>query len=87
MRSIAAERSIAVAQVALAWLLARPVVTSVLLGATRMQQLEENLNAVDVVLTPEDIARLDAATAPPPVFPDGTQMDRLTARALAGTLK
>lgn len=87
MRSIAAERSITVAQVALAWLLARPVVTSVLLGATRMQQLEENLNAVNVVLTPEDIARLDAATAPPPVFPDGTQMDRLTARALAGTLK
>ena len=72
-----------VAQVALAWLLARPGVTSILIGATKVHQLEENLAVMNVALTQADIDRLDAATALAPVHPDGTQPDRVTARALA----
>ena len=49
-------------QVALAWLLARPAVTSVILGARTLEQLEDNLGSVDVRLTPEETARLDEAS-------------------------
>jgi aryl-alcohol dehydrogenase-like predicted oxidoreductase len=51
-------------QVALAWLLARPVVSSVIFGARTVAQLEENLGAGDLELPAEAVARLDAASAP-----------------------
>jgi aryl-alcohol dehydrogenase-like predicted oxidoreductase len=50
-------------QVALAWLLARPAVTSVIFGARNLRQLEENLSAVEIVLSDKAIADLDAASA------------------------
>src|SRR5262249_55220862 len=50
-------------QVALAWLIARPAVTSVIFGARNVQQLEENLGAGDLVLPDKAIADLDAASA------------------------
>src|SRR6201999_3624213 len=56
MRTIAAAHGAQVAQVAIAWLLARTAVTSVLVGATKLQQLEDNLAAVDLTLTPEEIS-------------------------------
>jgi aryl-alcohol dehydrogenase-like predicted oxidoreductase len=52
------------AQVALAWLLARPAVTSVILGARTLEQLDDNLAAVDVRLSTEDLERLDVASDP-----------------------
>jgi aryl-alcohol dehydrogenase-like predicted oxidoreductase len=70
MRAIAAGHGASVAQVAIAWLLARPAVSSVLLGASKLGQLEDNLGAADLKLTPEDIAALDAATTPAPVYPN-----------------
>jgi len=71
MRAIAADHDASVAQVALAWLLARPQVSSVLVGASRMSQLEDNLAAADVELSPDQIAALDAATDSKPDFTVG----------------
>ncbi|MDH4574371.1 aldo/keto reductase [Salinicola acroporae] len=69
MRAIADARGISVARTALAWLLAKPHVTSVIIGAKRVGQLEDNLGAVDVVLTEEELARLEAVSALPPEYP------------------
>jgi aryl-alcohol dehydrogenase-like predicted oxidoreductase len=69
MRGIAAARGSSVPQVAYAWLLARPQVSSVLVGATTLEQLDDNLAAADLVLSPEDIAALDELTRPARVYP------------------
>lgn len=69
LEEIAAARGCSMAQLAIAWLLARPGVDSVLMGATKTHQLEDNLRAVDVRLTAEDIDRMDAATAIKPIYP------------------
>jgi aryl-alcohol dehydrogenase-like predicted oxidoreductase len=86
LRAIAASRRASVAQVAIAWLLARQAVTSVIIGSTRLGQLEDNLQAAAVSLTAAEIAELDAATAPAPVYPnffmDNIAQDRPVAEAL-----
>ncbi|MGS0943039.1 aldo/keto reductase [Pseudomonas luteola] len=69
MRAIGDARGISVARVALAWLLAKPYVTSVIIGAKRIDQLEDNLGAVNIVLTDEELARLEAVSALPPYYP------------------
>lgn len=56
-------------QVALAWLLARPVVSSVIFGARTVAQLDDNLGAGDLELPAAIVARLDAASAPPLGYP------------------
>jgi aryl-alcohol dehydrogenase-like predicted oxidoreductase len=58
-----------VAQAALNWVLARDGVTSVLIGARTLQQLEDNLNVLSWDLSPEEIERLDALTEPPRLYP------------------
>jgi aryl-alcohol dehydrogenase-like predicted oxidoreductase len=75
MRAIAATQGVSVARIALAWLLARPHVTSVIIGAKRIEQLEDNIGAVDVVLTENELARLEAVSALPPYYP-GWMIDR-----------
>ena len=73
------------AQVALAWLLARPAVTSVILGARTIEQLDDNLGSVDVVLTREDIDRLDAASDPGAAdYPYGGPGTEQRSRNIAG---
>ena len=69
MRPIAAAHGATVAQVALAWLLHQPVVTSVIIGAKRIEQLDDNLKSVDVKLTADDLAALDKVSALPPEYP------------------
>jgi len=69
MREIAAAHDASVAQVALAWLLARPFVTSVIIGAKKIEQLEDNLGAVSLKLTADDLVRLDAVSAPSAEYP------------------
>ncbi|MFE9841546.1 aldo/keto reductase [Streptomyces goshikiensis] len=69
---IARETGKAIPQIALRWLLQRPTVSSVLIGARDEEQLRQNLGAVGWSLTPEQMAALDAAsrrTAPYPYFP------------------
>jgi aryl-alcohol dehydrogenase-like predicted oxidoreductase len=69
MRPIAEAHGSSVAQVALAYILAKPFVTSVIIGAKRIEQLEDNLKAVDVKLTAEDLKTLDEVSALPPEYP------------------
>ena len=63
-RAIAAERGVPMAQIALAWLLSKPAVTAPIIGATKMYQLEEALGAVEIVLSADEIARLEASYRP-----------------------
>jgi aryl-alcohol dehydrogenase-like predicted oxidoreductase len=67
--AIAKAKSASVAQVALAWLLAQPGVTSIIIGANKMSQLEDNLKAADLQLSPEEVEQLSATTAPPAMYP------------------
>lgn len=69
MRRIADGQGCSVAQVALAWVLGRPGVSSVLLGATKLVQLDDNLGAANLRLSEQDISELNAMTAQPPNYP------------------
>ncbi len=66
--AIAAEKGYAPAQVALAWLLQLPGVTAPIIGASKIYQLEEAVAALDIVLSAEDVARLEAPYQPHPVL-------------------
>jgi aryl-alcohol dehydrogenase-like predicted oxidoreductase len=69
LRPIAQAHNTGVATIALAWVLAKPFVTSVIIGAKRIEQLEQNLAAVDVQLTAEETKQLDEVSALPPEYP------------------
>ncbi len=59
VKKVASEAQRSPAQVALAWFLSKPTVTSVLLGASKLEQLENNLGSLDAHLSPEQMKRLD----------------------------
>jgi aryl-alcohol dehydrogenase-like predicted oxidoreductase len=69
MRPIAEARDVSVAQVALAWLLQQPQVTSVIIGAKRPEQLADNLAATRLVLAADELAALDAVSQLPSEYP------------------
>jgi len=69
LRSIGEKRGASPPQVAIAWLLTRPAVSAVLVGASSPAQLQDNLGAADVKLAPEDLEQLDAATKPALPYP------------------
>jgi len=69
MREIGKAHEVSVARVALAWLLAKPHVMSVIIGAKTLEQLDDNLAAVDLTLSAEEIARLDEVSAIPSEYP------------------
>ncbi len=69
MRPLAEARGVSVAQIALAWLLHQPHVTSVIVGAKTQGQLRDNLAATEVRLTEADLAALDAVSALPREYP------------------
>lgn len=69
MREIGDAKGVSVARIALAWLLHQKVVTSVIIGAKSVEQLDDNLAAVDVTLTAEERERLDKVSALPPEYP------------------
>src|SRR5947208_2982041 len=66
---IAKAHNCSAARVSLAWLLAKPVVTSIIIGAKRLDQLNDNLAAVDLKLSPEELQQLDDVSALPPEYP------------------
>ena len=66
---IAEARGVSPARIALAWLLGRPGVTSVIVGARTDEQLADNLAAADLELTADERARLDEVSAPPLIYP------------------
>jgi len=69
MLGIAGEKGISVAQVALAWLLHQPAVTSIIIGAKKAEQLEDNLKAIDVVFTTDELNKLDEVSKLSPEYP------------------
>jgi aryl-alcohol dehydrogenase-like predicted oxidoreductase len=69
LQSVAAARGASPAQIALAWLLTRPGVSTILVGASKPAQLEDNLKAVDITLDADELRQLDAATASAPPYP------------------
>src|ERR1019366_4103362 len=66
---IAKETGKTVPQIALNWLLQRPTVSTLIIGARNQAQLRQNLGAIGWALTPEQIVKLDAASATPPNYP------------------
>jgi aryl-alcohol dehydrogenase-like predicted oxidoreductase len=69
MRDIAKARDATVARVALAWVLAKPFVTSVIIGARSIAQMEDNIAAAELTLTEEEVARLDSVSTLPSEYP------------------
>ena len=66
---IAQAHGCSAARISLAWLLAKPVVTSVIIGAKRLDQLRDNLAASDLQLTADELKQLDAISELPPEYP------------------
>jgi len=72
VQAVASGRGVTMAQVALAWLVDRPRVSSVILGARTVEQLRDNLGAAELHLDGDEVARLDAASDPAPAdYPYG----------------
>jgi aryl-alcohol dehydrogenase-like predicted oxidoreductase len=69
LKEIAARHQVSPARVALSWTLARPAVSSVIVAARKLDQLEDNIAAVDLQLAEEDIRKLDAASDPGVPYP------------------
>ncbi len=80
VQRIAKERGVSAAQVSLNYLLRKPAVSSVLIGATKPEQVVDNLKTVEWELTTEEIKALDSVSEPPRVYPkwmlDMTKLDR-----------
>jgi aryl-alcohol dehydrogenase-like predicted oxidoreductase len=69
MRGVAKAHGVSVARVALAWVRQKPFVTSTIIGAKTLEQLNDNLEAVSLILTPEEIAKLDEVSADRSQYP------------------
>ena len=78
MRPIAEAHGVSVARIALAWLLHQPFVTTVIVGARSTEQLDDNIAAVEIKLSAEELATLDKVSALPPEYP-GWMIARLNA--------
>jgi aryl-alcohol dehydrogenase-like predicted oxidoreductase len=79
MRTVAGAHGASVAQVALAWLLAQPAVSSIIIGARKPEQLDDNLKSIDLVLSPDELKALDEASrlkVEYPVWMDAFPSDR-----------
>ena len=75
MQDIAQSKKATVAQIALAWLLHQPVVTTIIIGANKTEQLKDNLNSIDIVLTEDELVKLDNVSKLAPEYP-GWMIDR-----------
>jgi aryl-alcohol dehydrogenase-like predicted oxidoreductase len=85
VQEIGGSRGLSMAQVALAWLVDRPTVCAVILGARTQEQLEDNLGAAGVHLSDDEIRRLDDVSDPnPPDYPYGGPGVEQRSRRLAG---
>ncbi|MBS1184344.1 MAG: yajO, partial [Proteobacteria bacterium] len=82
MAEIAKTKGVSVAQIALAYVLHKPFVTSVIIGAKSVEQLDDNIAAGEVVLSADDLVRLDAVSALPAEYP-GWMLERQGAERTA----
>ena len=70
LTEVSRRHAVSVAQVALAWVLAQDSVTSVIIGARKLSQLEDNLKSIDVALSADDLKALDDASRLTPEYPE-----------------
>ncbi|MFB9910375.1 aldo/keto reductase [Rhizobium paknamense] len=84
LKTIAARHSASAAQIALAWLLSRPVVTSVIVGIKKPEQLADNLKAFDIKLSDDDLKALDEVSRLPARYPGWIQTYNAKARVPQG---
>ncbi len=75
--AIAADHGVSCAQIALAWLLQKPQVTSIIIGAKRTSQLDDSVGAATLTLSADEISRLDAVSALAPSYPGWMQRARI----------
>lgn len=75
MQEIATTKNVTVAQIALAWLLHQPVVSSIIIGARKPEQLDDNIKATTVILDADELARLDGVSKLLPEYP-GWMLER-----------
>ncbi len=75
MQEIADAKGVSVARIALAWLLHQPRVTSVIVGAKRLEQLDDNIASTGIALSGDELARLDQVSALPREYP-GWMLER-----------
>lgn len=73
LKEIARKYDASPAQVALAWILSKPFISSVIVGASKMSHLEDNLAAAELKLSPQEVERLDDLTTPQPLYPGWMQ--------------
>jgi aryl-alcohol dehydrogenase-like predicted oxidoreductase len=88
-RKIATAHQATPAQIALAWVLAKPFVASVLVGASKLGQLDDNLGAANLTLSAAELAELDKISAIPPIYPNwftAFTRDPLVKKAFEGKL-
>jgi aryl-alcohol dehydrogenase (NADP+) len=85
VQKVAEDRGVSMAEVALAWVTARPAITSTILGARTLGQLEANLRSARLELTAAETAALDAASDPHvPDYPYGELGQEQRSRRLTG---
>jgi aryl-alcohol dehydrogenase-like predicted oxidoreductase len=85
LREIASARGVSVAQVALAWVLHQPAISTAIVGASKMSQLEDNLGAAALSLSAPELAAIDEASRRTPTYPRWFQqnlVDRTVSDAL-----
>jgi aryl-alcohol dehydrogenase-like predicted oxidoreductase len=75
MQEIASAKNVSVAQIALAWLLHQPVVSSIIIGAKKTAQLEDNIKATEINLSAEELLKLDEISKLSPEYP-GWMLER-----------
>jgi aryl-alcohol dehydrogenase-like predicted oxidoreductase len=86
LQKIGEQHGSSVAQVALAWMISKPFVTSILLGASKLSQLEDNLGALNLLLPHAELEIIEKLTLPAPIYPAWFQTataDPVTTQALA----
>ncbi|SFH86254.1 aldo/keto reductase [Halpernia frigidisoli] len=83
LEPISKAKNVSISQLALAWLLHQNVVTSVIIGATKLHQLEDNLKSVDVIFNEEELKQLDEVSQLPPEYP-GNVIEAMTSDRSSG---
>ena len=85
LRTVATQVERPLAQVALAWVSAQSGITSPILGASKLEQLHDNLDSLDICLTPEQFQMLNESSALDPAFPYGIFTSKVNQGIFGGT--
>lgn len=86
LRTVAAQIERPLAQVALAWVSAQPGMTAPILGASKLEQLHDNMSSLEICLTPEQIQTLDESSAIDPGFPYSIFTQEINRSIFGGTI-